>query len=192
MELSDKEKREIYEAEKARIEAEQLRITRKKNLATDRSQRIASSIVAIAWGIVLLVLFYFFRHYLAYYQIEDVNGVATWIRYDFLTADFDRWLIILTITLVFTIAFHIALLVYDRYILRQSVVVILNLFGVATIASLLNLFPFDFATIPDVGKLIFPLLLRVGLVIVLIIMIIVTLVNLIKFIIRLATKTAYY
>jgi hypothetical protein len=200
--LSDEERRKIYEEEKARIETEQMQQPGRDDKKIDtvnsgrviqsRSNRIASSSVAIAWGIILLVFFYFFRHYLAYWQIEDVNGAPAWVRYEILTPDFNRWMVLLTVTLVLYIAFHIALLVYDRYILRQSANVVLNFFGIATVASLLAIFPFDFSAIPNFDELIFTVMIRIGLVALLVILIIVTLVNLIKFIIRLVTKTATY
>jgi hypothetical protein len=202
MDLSEEEKRKIYEEERAKIEGEQygrpvktgkVRATGGAGEGTQgRNGRIASSSFAIAWGIVLLVFFYFFRYYLAYWQVEDINGTPTWVRYEILTAGFNRWMIILTFTLVIYIIFHIALLIYDRYVLRQGGTVALNFLGVATVASLLAVFPFDFSAIPNFDELIFSLMVRIGLVVILVILIITALVNLIKFIIRLATNTATY
>lgn len=202
MGLSDEERKKIYEEERDRIEQKKAepRDNADKNstgkIAREgvqgRTGRIATSSFAIAWGIILLIFFYFFRHYLAYWQIENINGVPTWVRYEILTADFNRWMVILTLTLGLYIAFNIALIVYDRYILRQSANIVLNLFGVATIASLLYIFPFNFNAIPNFDNMVFSVLIKIVLAAILTIFILVTLVNIIKFIIRLATKTATY
>jgi uncharacterized membrane protein len=109
-----------------------------------KSIRTASSSVAIAWSIVLLVFFNFFNRYVAYYQYDD----GRWIRHPFLTQDVNLWLPILTTTLICTIAGHIILIIYDRYVLREITVIILSLFGIWTVGSLLSVFPFDFSVIP--------------------------------------------
>jgi hypothetical protein len=109
-----------------------------------------------------------------------------------MTSGFNSWLPILTATLVLTIAAHIFLLIQDKYILRQSIIVALNLLGIATAASLLYIFPFDFTTIPNMDEFILSIMLRISIVAALVILVIVALVNIIKFIIRLATRTADY
>jgi hypothetical protein len=185
MEISPEEKKKIYEEEKVRIES-----VREEH--SGKTRRITSSSLAIAWSIVLLIFFYGFRHYLAYYQIEPVNGVSNWVRYEVLTHDFYIWLPILTITLILSIAGHVFLLIYDRYILRQSITIGLNLLGITTVATLLYIFPFDFSSIPSMDELILSVMLRISIVAVLVILVVVALVNLIKFIIRLATRTAAY
>jgi uncharacterized membrane protein len=111
--------------------------------------RIVASAFAIAWSVVLLVLFNFFNRYIAYYNGDTVNGVTIWARYPLFTNDINLWLPILTLTLVLTIIFHIILLIFDKYILRQSAAIVLNVFGLATVLSLLSIFPFDFSVIPD-------------------------------------------
>lgn len=200
MELSAEERRRIYEEEKARIEAEPQGSPDQKVLSTARGNsggstralRITSSSVAIAWSIALLVIFYIFRHYLAYYQIEQIDGVNRWVRYEILTTGFQSWLPVLTTTLVLSIIGHIIAIIYDRYIIRQSIITALNIFGIATVAYLLALFPFNFSPVPDGGNLILSALVRVVLVAILVIMGIITLINLVKLIARVATKTAAY
>jgi hypothetical protein len=59
MELSAEEKKKIYQEEKVRLESEKLK-------QSDRTRRITSSSLAIAWSIILLVFFYGFRQYIAY------------------------------------------------------------------------------------------------------------------------------
>jgi len=114
-----------------------------------RSGRITSSSFAIAWSIVLLIFFVYFSRYIAYYQPETVANVTRWVKYPVLTAGFYTWLPVLIITLVLTIIGHIILIIFDRYLLRQSILIILNLLGVATVVSLLSIFPFDFSVIPN-------------------------------------------
>ena len=198
MELSAEERRKIYEEEKALREAEQEREQRKRQIDNyersdaGRNRRIASSSFSIAWSIILLVFFYVFRHYLAYYQIEQANGASMWVRYEILTPSFNTWMPILTITLVVTIAAHIALLIYDKYIIRQGVIIGLDLLRILTVATLLSIFPFSFNSIPDMDGLVLTVLLKGILVTALVILVIAAMVNIIKFIIRLATRTAIF
>jgi uncharacterized membrane protein len=114
-----------------------------------RGGRITASAFAIAWSIVLLVFFNFFYEYVAYYHASTAGGVITWTRQSFFTSEIYLWLPVLTIALVVSIAGHIVLIVFDRYILRQIILLILDVFGLATVATLLAVFPFDFTVIPD-------------------------------------------
>lgn len=114
-----------------------------------RSGRIASSTAAIAWSVVLLIFFTFFNQYIAYYQHETVDNVTQLIRYSLLTEDFNAVLPILTTTLALSIVGHIILLIFDKYLLREIILIVLNLFGIATVATFLSVFPFDFGVIPN-------------------------------------------
>jgi uncharacterized membrane protein len=114
-----------------------------------RAGRITGSSFAIAWSFVLLIFFSFFSDYIAYYQPTTAGGVTTWVRYSLLTSGYYAWLPILTTTLILTIAGHIALIVYDRYWLRESILIFLNVLGIVTVSSLLSIFPFDFGVIPS-------------------------------------------
>ena len=111
-----------------------------------KSGRLTASSFAIAWSIVLLIFFNYFNRYIAYYQYEGNNR---WLGYPVLTEDFDAWLPILTVTLILSIAGHILLIIFDRYILREIILIVLNLFGIAVVLTLLSIFPFDFTTIPN-------------------------------------------
>ena len=106
-----------------------------------RNERVASSGAVIAWSIVLLIFFNFFSQYIAYYH----NGA----REPILTSDFNLWLPILTTTLVLSIIGHIILIILDKYLLREIIIIVLNCFGIAVVLTLLNLFPFDFSVIPN-------------------------------------------
>ena len=111
--------------------------------------RITSSSFTITWSVVLLVFFTLFNQYIAYYQLETVDTVSSWIRYPILTGDFNAWLPILTVTLSLSILGHIVLIIFDKYLLRETVVIVLSLFGIATVVTLLSIFPFDFSVIPN-------------------------------------------
>ena len=106
-----------------------------------RGGRIAASSAAIAWSLILLVFFNFFNQYIAYYH----DG----IRDPFLTADFSFWLPILNTTLILSIIGHIILIIFDRYLLREIILIVLNCLGIAVVLTLLRLFPFDFSVIPN-------------------------------------------
>lgn len=154
-----------------------------------RSGRIASSSVAIAWSFVFLIFFNFFYEYIAYYQYE----VGKWVRYPILTDDFRAWLPIVTITLTLSIVGHIIVIIYDKYILRETTLIVLNLFVIGTVIALLSIFPFDFRVIPvattaEISHLIATLAL-VGIVIGLSIG---TLVSFIRLIASVARGTATY
>ena len=141
-----------------------------RDFKSTRGGRITASVFAVAWSIVLLIFFNFFNHYIAYYHSETVDGVTTWIRHPFFTEDINLWLPILTTTLVLTILGHIFLIIFDRYTLREIVLIILNGFGLATVLTLLSVFPFDFSMIPNTtaadatytGVRIFLILISIG------------------------------
>lgn len=114
-----------------------------------REGRIAESSFAIAWSIVLLIFFNFFNQYVAYYSSESVGSVTTWNRYPFFTQDISLWLPILTTTLILTIIGHAILIIFDRYILRETILIVLIALGLATVTTLLSIFPFDFSVIPN-------------------------------------------
>ncbi len=114
-----------------------------------RAARITASAFAIAWGFVLLIFFNFFNQYIAYYHMQNVNGVDVQVRQPLLTSTFESWLAMLTVALVIGIVGHTMLILVDRYILREATLLVLDLFGIAVIAMLLSLFPFDFSVIPN-------------------------------------------
>jgi uncharacterized membrane protein len=158
-----------------------------------RFGRITISAFAIAWSLVLLILFNFFNRYIAYYNGETVNGVTVWTRYPLFNHDINLWLPILTLTLALTIIVHIILIIYDKYILRELATMSLDVFGLATIIALLSIFPFDFSVIPDAAAAdITGVAVTVALVLVAVGIGVSILVRLIKFIIHLATGNLYY
>lgn len=116
-----------------------------------REGNVTASAFAIAWNIILIIFFNFFNQYIAYYNGETVNGVIRWTREPFLTGDFGLWLPILNATLAISIICHIVMIVIDKDLLRQAMQVIMDGFGLATVITLLVIFPFDFSVIPNGG-----------------------------------------
>jgi uncharacterized membrane protein len=153
-----------------------------------RAGRITASAFAIAWGIVLLVFFNYFYRYVAYYHADTSGGIVTWEKQSFFTADIHLWLPILTATLIVSIIGHIVLIIYDRYVLRQVIHVITGVLGLATVVTLLSVFPFDFTVIPgtaaaagtQIGVTIVLIFIAIGIGISLVVRVIKLLVNLLK------------
>ncbi len=113
-----------------------------------RPGRIVASSMAIAWSLILIVFLNFFSEYIAYYEAERVGDVTIWVRSTLITSSYYTWLPILNTTLIVSIVGHIILLIFDNYILRQLILILINLFGIATVLMLLSIFPFDFTVIP--------------------------------------------
>ncbi len=111
-----------------------------------RASRITESIVAIVWSIATLVFFNFFSDYIAYYH----DG----IREPLVTAEFGKWLWIHNPLLGLLLIKSSVSLAFEKYVFRESVLIFLALLGVASTATLLSLFPFDFSVLPstDVAK----------------------------------------
>jgi len=112
-----------------------------------REWRATASAFAIAWSIVLLIFFNLFYQYAAYYTYDAELG--TWSRASFFTSDINLWLPIFNATLAISIVSHIVMIILDRDILRQALHVIIDGFGLATVITLLVVFPFDFSVIPN-------------------------------------------
>ncbi len=106
-----------------------------------RASRITTSIIAIVWSIATLIFFNFFRDYIAFYH----DGM----REPLITAEFGKWLWIHNPMLVLLLIRHSISLAFERYVLRESILIFLALLGVASTAVLLSLFPFDFSILPS-------------------------------------------
>jgi len=114
-----------------------------------REGRITGSAFAIAWSVVLLVFFNYFHEYAAYYTAETVNGVIVWTKTPFFTDNISQWLPILTATLIFSILAHIVMIIFDRYTLRRILLFVIDALGLATVVTLISVFPFDFTIVPN-------------------------------------------
>lgn len=109
-----------------------------------RELRITGYAFAIAWSIILLVVFNFFHQYIAYYTYHAAT--STWSWKSFFTDDIHTWLPILNTTLVISIIGHIVMIFVNSNILRRSIHVITTGFGLASVLTLLVVYPFDFST----------------------------------------------
>ena len=96
-----------------------------------------------------MVFFNFFSQYLAFYQGETVDGVTKWNIYPLLTQDFRLVLPILNTMLILSIVGHSIAIVFDKHILREIILIVLNLLGMAVVLTFLSIFPFDFSVIPN-------------------------------------------
>jgi len=164
-----------------------------EHFKTTRGGRITASSFAIAWSFALLIFFNFFNQYIAYYHLEKVDDVTRWVRYPVLTADFNAWLPFLTTALVLSIIGHIILIIFDKYLLRETIQIVLNLVGIAVVAALISIFPFDFSLVPNtiVGGVL-PVIVTVVLICIAVGMGIAVLVSFIKLIVNVATRSAGY
>jgi hypothetical protein len=103
-----------------------------------------ASAFAIAWGVVWLVFLNFFNSYIAFYHLETFGGVSTWVREPVVTASFSAWLPVIDFAIAFAIAAHIVMLVIDKYVLREGLHLMIDIFSLVSAAVLLAIFPFDF------------------------------------------------
>lgn len=153
MGLSPEERHRIYEEEKQRIEAEQrLKKGRDREISafkTTKNERLASSIVVIIWMLALLIFFNFFNQYIAYYHHAVDPDV--WVRQQVSSPAFGSWLVILNISLALSIVGHICMIVFDNYLISESVHIVLYSLGTWTLAAFISIFPLDFSGISSPG-----------------------------------------
>ncbi len=155
-----------------------------------RAGRLTGDAFAIAWDVVLLIFFNFYNSYIKVYEFQQANN---WVSYPILTSSFVSWLVILDVALFISIAAHIILIVFDKYILREAIHLVLNVIGIVVVGSLLLIYPFTFANIPDT---VLAAALPVGIAsacgLVLLILMITTVVRLVKLIVNAARRTPEY
>ena len=109
-----------------------------------REGRITASAFAIAWSIILLVVFNFFHQYIAYYTYNAAS--SSWSWNSFFTSDIGKWLPILNAALVVSIIGYTVMILVDNNILRRAIRVITTGFRLASVITLLVVYPFDFST----------------------------------------------
>ncbi len=114
-----------------------------------RAGRITGSAFAIAWSIILLVFFNFFHEYAAYYNADTTGNIVTWTKSPFFTSDISLWLPVLNAALAVAILGHVILIIFDGYVLRRIIRFIIDVLGLASVITLLSVYPFDFSVIPD-------------------------------------------
>jgi len=106
-----------------------------------KASRITGSVIAIVWSIATLIFFNFFSDYIAFYH----DGMREML----ITSEFVKWLWIHNPLLILIVIGHSISLAFERYVLRESILILLSLLGVASTAVLLSLFPFDFSILPS-------------------------------------------
>lgn len=114
-----------------------------------RAGIITSSAFAIAFSIVLIIFFNFFNDYVAYYNADTVNGVVVWSRTSFFTNEISLWLPVLNTALAISILGHIIIIIFAGDILRRIIRFVIDLFALASVLTLVSVYPFDFSVIPD-------------------------------------------
>lgn len=111
--------------------------------------RTVSSVSAVAGSVALLIFAVFFHRYIAYYDYVTVGNVSKWTNYPILAPSYFSWLPILVATLILFIIGQIVLIRYRTHVVQETVLMALNLFVIAAVLSLYQIFPFDFSAIPN-------------------------------------------
>lgn len=114
--------------------------------ARTKTGRIVGYSAAIFWNVALLIFLSFFYKYIAWYHVEADGSVT---RLPMLTNDYLICLPVLVTALILSITANVILIIYDKYWLREAIQIILNIIGIAVVATLVSIFPFDFSVIPN-------------------------------------------
>ncbi|KTB49058.1 putative membrane protein [Dehalogenimonas alkenigignens] len=114
-----------------------------------RTGRLVGSSLSIGWSAVLLVLFNYYSEYIATYQGQTADGVTNWVRDPILSQDLHLWLPVLNTALFAAILGNIITIVWDKYLLREPIKILIDVFALVAIVSLINIFPFDFSAFSD-------------------------------------------
>ena len=155
-ETKEPEKEDTEVAAETTNGQEKVEVTEKKKRPAykyTRAGRIAASSAAIVWSLIALVFFSFFSNYIAFYEKHQSGGSTYWTRTPMLTDAYYEWLPVQVTTLLLTIAGHVILLKYDRYWLRETIHIILNILSIVVVVSLLVIFPFNFSAAPAATNL---------------------------------------
>ena len=153
-----------------------------------RAGRIAGYSAAIFWSAVLLIFFCFFHQYVAWYHVQPDGSV---IGFPMLTNEYFAWLPILITALLLSIAAYIVLIIYDKYWLRETIQIILNIIGVAVVVNLLYIFPFNFNVIPNnTAVYVVPIVVAIVLILIAVGLGVAALVRLIRLIVNLSRQSS--
>jgi uncharacterized membrane protein len=159
-----------------------------KQEKAERAGRIAGYSFAIFWNVVLLIFFSFFYRYIAWYHTQPNGSV---IGLPLLTDAYFAWLPILITALLLSIAAYIVLIIYDKYWLRETVQIILNIIGVAVVVHLLLIFPFNFSVIPNnTAAYVVPIVVTIVLILIAVGLGVAALVHFIKLMVSLSSKSS--
>ncbi len=123
-----------------------------------RNARIVGYGFAIAWCIIFIIFFNFFSRYIAYYEYNAAAG--NWDIIPFITSGFYIWLPVFNAAVIVAIIGNIILIINDSFYFDNIVNIVMHIFGIASVATLLALFPFDFSMLPNanLNQVIFPAL----------------------------------
>ena len=114
-----------------------------------RTGRIIGSTCAIVWSVILLVFFVFYNQYIAYYEPVPSDSGTSWHMHTLVTSEIYLWLPLLTSVLALSVIGHAFLIAFNKFILNQTIYMVLDALGAAVVISLLFIFPFDFSILPD-------------------------------------------
>jgi uncharacterized membrane protein len=148
-------------------------------VARSRTGEVVGSAFAIAFGLAMIIFFNFYSQYFAYYY----QSGGEWIRQPLLNSNFNEWLPVVTVALVFYIIGHMVLILIDRPMVREVVLIILDLFAIITIGSLLSIFPFNFEPLPVSASLV-AWSLRTGLLMVMVVIGVIAVVRLVRLVLK--------
>lgn len=142
--VEDEPKKKLIETASSSQASEKVNAVPKDN----KAGRITGYSIAIAWSFVLIIFFNFYSRYIAYYQYDEL--AKNWNIFPFVTSSFIAWLPILTISLIVSIIGNIILIINDSFYVSNITNIVMNIFGIASVSTLLSLFPFDFV-LPDIN-----------------------------------------
>jgi len=76
-----------------------------------------------------------------------------------LTAYFVAWLPIFNVAMIVAIVANIILIINDSFYINNITNIVMNIFGISSVVTLLALFPFNFANLPDanLAPILFPI-----------------------------------
>lgn len=113
--------------------------------------RAFGSVAVIVWCTFLFIVFNFFPDYIAFYHSTTQEGVSQLLRYPILTAELGRVLPLLNLTLGLAVLGHVFALVWNRFLFRELLEVVLHILGLAVAVLFLWVFPFDYSDLPVAG-----------------------------------------
>ena len=100
-------------------------------------------------GFALMIFFSFYQEYIAIYNGGAAGSAGDWLRYPILSSAYSGWYPLVVTALALNVAGHILIIIVDRYVLREGVLIALNLVWITVLANLLNISRFDFSALPD-------------------------------------------
>lgn len=125
--------------------------SRRNRFEDSAPARAVSSIAMIVWSVFLFVVFNFFADYIAFYHSSSHDGITQLLRYPILTAELSRVLPVLNAALGLNVLGHLVALLWNRYLLRQVIEVVLHAMALVVVIAFLRVFPFDFSDLPLSG-----------------------------------------